>query len=83
MDAFIYALVLSPALTELLPKSGLSGAPADVAFTVGAGVNFLLGWAIQQHGSLGAPVAYTALAFILGLAIVPFATQTRGEQLPA
>lgn len=34
---------------------------------VGAGVNFLLGWAIQQHGSLGAPVAYTALAFILGL----------------
>jgi MFS family permease len=50
---------------------------------VGAGVNFLLGWAIQQHGSLGAPVAYTALAFILGLAIVPFATETKGERLPA
>ena len=32
MDAFIYALVLSPALTELLPKSGLSGAPSNVAF---------------------------------------------------
>jgi hypothetical protein len=48
-----------------------------------AGVNFLLGWAIQQHGSLGVPVAYTALAFILGLAIVPFAMQTRGERLPA
>jgi len=50
---------------------------------VGAGVNFLLGWAIQQHGSLGTPVAYTALAFILGLAIVPFATETKGERLPA
>ena len=50
---------------------------------IGAGVNFLLGWAIQQHGSLGVPVAYTALAFILGLAIVPFATETRGERLPA
>ena len=50
---------------------------------VGAGVNFLLGWAIQQHGSLGVPVAYTALAFILGLAIVPFATETKGERLPA
>jgi MFS family permease len=50
---------------------------------IGAGVNFLLGWAIQQHGSLGVPVAYTALAFLLGLAIVPFATETRGQRLPA
>ena len=50
---------------------------------IGAGVNFLLGWAIQQHGSLGVSVAYTALAFILGLAIVPFATETKGERLPA
>jgi MFS family permease len=50
---------------------------------IGAGVNFLLGWAIQQHGSLGVPVAYTALAFLLGLAIVPFATETKGQRLPA
>jgi MFS family permease len=50
---------------------------------IGAGVNFLLGWAIQQHGSLGLPVAYTALAFILGLAVVPFAVETKGERLPA
>jgi MFS family permease len=50
---------------------------------IGAGVNFLLGWAIQQHGSLGAPVAYTAWAFILGLAIIPYARETRGESLPA
>jgi hypothetical protein len=25
MDSFIFALVLAPALTELLPKSGMSG----------------------------------------------------------
>jgi MFS family permease len=49
---------------------------------IGAGVNFLLGWAIQQHGSLGLPVAWTALAFLLGLAIVPFAAETRAESLP-
>jgi MFS family permease len=49
---------------------------------IGAGVNFLLGWAIQQHGSLGVPVAYTAWVFILGLAIIPFALETRGETLP-
>ncbi len=49
---------------------------------IGAGVNFLLGWAIQQQGSLGLPVAWTAAAFVLGLAIVPFALETRGQSLP-
>ena len=32
MDSVIYALVLSPAMKELLPKSGLANSPADVAF---------------------------------------------------
>lgn len=45
MDSFIFALVLAPALKELLPKSGLDGAPANVAF---AGsvlfAVFLAGW---------------------------------------
>jgi MFS family permease len=45
MDSFIFALVLAPALKELLPKSGLDGAPASVAF---AGsvlfAVFLAGW---------------------------------------
>jgi nitrate/nitrite transporter NarK len=50
---------------------------------VGAGVNFLLAWAIAQHGSLGVPVACTALAFLLGLAFIPLARETRGETLPA
>jgi MFS family permease len=50
---------------------------------IGAGVNFLLGWAIQHHGSLGLPVAGTAVAFVLGLLVVPLARETRGEKLPA
>jgi MFS family permease len=45
MDSFIFALVLAPALAELLPKSGLDGAPASVVF---AGsvlfAVFLAGW---------------------------------------
>jgi MFS family permease len=49
---------------------------------IGAGVNFLLGWTIQQYGSLGMPVAGTAVAFVLGLAIIPFALETRGKPLP-
>ena len=49
---------------------------------VGAGVNFLLAWAIAQRGSLGFPVACTAFAFLLGLAFIPMARETRGEILP-
>ena len=32
MDSVIYALVLSPALTELLPRSGISQCPAQCCF---------------------------------------------------
>jgi len=49
---------------------------------VGAGVNFLLGWAISQTGTLGTPVAMTAIAFGIGLLILPYATETKGEGLP-
>ena len=31
MDSVIYALVLTPALKELLPQSGLPSSPADIA----------------------------------------------------
>src|SRR5471030_3013938 len=48
MDSVIYALVLSPALSELLPKSGISATPAHVGF---AGSTlfalFLAGWGLS------------------------------------
>ncbi len=48
MDSFIYALVLAPALTELLPKSGIEATPGMVGF---AGsvlfAVFLVGWGIS------------------------------------
>lgn len=49
---------------------------------IGAGVNFLLGWAISQTGTLGTPVACTAIAFAVGIAILPWAMETRGRGLP-
>jgi MFS family permease len=49
MDSVIYALVLSPALTELLPKSGIKATPANVGF---AGSTlfalFLVGWGMSM-----------------------------------
>src|ERR1035438_7868487 len=48
MDSVIYALVLSPALSELLPKSGYKATPANVGF---AGSTlfalFLVGWGLS------------------------------------
>jgi MFS family permease len=59
MDSFIYALVLSPALTELLPKSGMDGSAANVGlvgsilfalFLVGWGLAFLWGPIADRYG---------------------------------
>ena len=49
---------------------------------IGAGVNFILGSAIHSYGSLGMPVATTALAFGVGLLLIPFAMETKGLRLP-
>ena len=49
---------------------------------IGAGVNFVIGAMVRNAGTIGKPVAYTAIAFGLGLLIIPFAQETRGEVLP-
>jgi len=49
---------------------------------IGAGVNFLIGAMVRNAGTIGKPVAYTAIAFGLGLLIIPFAQETRGQTLP-
>jgi MFS family permease len=50
---------------------------------VGVAMVFLVGAGISRYGSLGIPVAVTALAFVVGLAILPFSEETRGKSLPA
>jgi MFS family permease len=49
---------------------------------VGAGVNFLLGWAVAAMGTIGTPVACTAAAFVCGLLVIPLAIETHGRRLP-
>jgi MFS family permease len=49
---------------------------------IGAGVNFLIGAMVRNAGTIGKPVAYTAVAFAIGLLIIPFAQETRGQALP-
>ena len=49
---------------------------------IGAGMNFLLGTMVRRVGTLGSPVAFTSVAFGLGLLLLPFAEETRGSALP-
>jgi MFS family permease len=49
---------------------------------VAAGVNFLLGALIRDMGTLGIPIALTAIAMALGLVLLPFAIETKGQKLP-
>jgi MFS family permease len=49
----------------------------------GAGITFLVGSGVRHFGSLGTPVALTSIAFVLGLLLIPFGTETRGRSLPA
>jgi MFS family permease len=49
---------------------------------IGAGVNFLIGAGVHAYGSMGMPVATTALVFIVGLLLLPLCLETRGKKLP-
>ena len=80
MDSFIYALVLAPALTELLPKSGMAGTPANVAF-VGSILFalFLVGWGLSfLWGPIGDRIGRTKT---LALTILIFAIFTGAAAL--
>lgn len=49
---------------------------------IAAGVNFGIGAMVSHMGTLGKPVALTAIAFGIGLLVIPFAVETRGVTLP-
>ncbi|HTJ89105.1 MAG TPA: MFS transporter [Acidocella sp.] len=72
-------------LPELFPTEIRATAFAfctSIGRFVGAGVNFALAAAVSHAGTLGMPVAFTAIAFALGLVIIPFGRETVGQILP-
>jgi MFS family permease len=50
---------------------------------VAAGATFLVGAGIQAYGSMGVPVALTAIPFVIGLCLLPMGMETKGKPLPA
>ena len=72
-------------LPEQYPTDRRASAIAFVSSAgrfVGVGMIFLVGWGISAYGSLGVPVALTAIALFAGLALLPFAVETKGKPLP-
>jgi MFS family permease len=49
---------------------------------IGAIVTFIIGSLVSSMGTLGTPVALTAIAFVIGLFIIPMALETKGTVLP-
>jgi MFS family permease len=47
-----------------------------------AGVTFLVGTEVARTHTIGTPIAYTALAFLVGIALLPLAVETAGKELP-
>lgn len=55
---------------------------SSVGRFVGVGMVFLLAAGVNYFGTLGIPVALTAVAFAFGLLLLPKAAETRGQPLP-
>jgi MFS family permease len=49
---------------------------------VAAGVTLLVGAGIARYGSIGVPVAFTSIAFLVGLLLLPLGLETRNQELP-
>jgi MFS family permease len=49
----------------------------------GAGFTFLVGAGVAHFHTIGIPVALTSIGFALGLLLLPFGHETRGQTLPA
>ena len=47
-----------------------------------AGITFLVGAGVQYFQTIGTPVALTSVAFLIGLALLPWGEETKGKALP-
>jgi MFS family permease len=72
-------------LPELYPTScrgtGM-GFISSVGRFVGVGMVFLIAAGVDHFGNIGTPIALTSIILFLGLFLLPFAVETRGQPLP-
>ena len=77
----MYTLWLPEQYTTDCRASAFAFATAIGRFA-GAGITFLVGAGVAAYQTIGTPVAFTSIAFLIGLLLVPFAAETKGRPLP-
>jgi MFS family permease len=55
---------------------------SSVGRFVGVAMVFLVAAGVRYYGTLGTPIALTAIAFLVGLLLLPKAEETTGKPLP-
>ena len=68
--------------TQFMALCALTLASLVIGRFAAAGVTFLVGAGVERFHSIGIPIALTSIAFIAGLALVPFGVETKGQPLP-
>ena len=63
-------------------RASAFGFTTSIGRFVGAVFTFLVGAGVSRYGTIGTPVAMTSLAFLVGLALLPWGVETKGQPLP-
>jgi MFS family permease len=77
----MYTLWLPEQFETSCRASGM-GFISSIGRFVGVGMIFLVAAGVQYFGSIGTPIALTSIVLFLGLFLLPFTYETRGQTLP-
>ena len=77
----MYTLWLPEQFETGCRASGMSFISSSGRF-VGVAMIFLVAAGVQYFGSIGTPIALTSIVLFLGLFLLPFTLETRGQPLP-
>ena len=72
-------------LPELYPTSSRGsgmGFISSIGRFAGVGMVFLIAAGVDHFGNIGTPIALTSIILFLGLFLLPFAVETKGQPLP-
>jgi MFS family permease len=77
----MYTLWL-PELFETSSRGSGMGFISSIGRFVGVGMVFLIAAGVNHFGNIGTPIALTSIILFLGLFLLPFTVETRGQPLP-
>ena len=77
----MYTLWL-PELFETSSRGSGMGFISSVGRFVGVGMVFLIAAGVNHFGNIGTPIALTSIVLFLGLFLLPFTVETKGQPLP-